>query len=103
MYWRSFVTRLCNPALPVLYSNAATQLLNLLYRLKLNEISNKISTQLLAPLFTPIFIRPFRSQLYMKDDERKVLQLMVDLIEDYPTLFGVRRHVVFYFFLSRRL
>lgn len=66
----------------------ATQLLTLLHRLVANRIVNHLTSELLAPLFAPHFLRPKKICPYMKEDEDKILTVMVALIDDYDFLFS---------------
>lgn len=66
----------------------ATQLLTLLHRLVGNRSINGLSSDLLAPLFAPHFLRPKKITPYMKDDEKLILNVMGSLIDEYDLLFS---------------
>jgi hypothetical protein len=65
-----------------------TQLLTLLHRLVANRAINGLSSELLAPLFAPHFLRPKKITPYMKEDERAILVVMASLIDEYDLLFS---------------
>lgn len=66
----------------------ATQLLTLLHRLVANRSVNGLTSELLAPLFAPHFLRPKKICPYMKEDEKAILSVMTALIDDYDLLFS---------------
>jgi hypothetical protein len=65
-----------------------TQLLTLLHRLVANRSINGLSSELLAALFAPHFLRPKKICPYMKEDEATILSVMTALIDDYELLFS---------------
>lgn len=88
---KSHRTKYCTTLLnttPPHHVALTTQLLTLLHRLVGNRPVNSLTSELLAPLFAPHFLRPKKICPYMKDDENLILAVMTSLIDDYDLLFS---------------
>lgn len=88
---KSHRTKYCSTLLnttPPHHVALTTQLLTLLHRLVANRAVNGLTSDLLAPLFAPHFMRPKKICPYMKEDEKSILSVMTALIDDYDLLFS---------------
>lgn len=88
---KSHRTKYCSTLLnttPPHHVALTTQLLTLLHRLVANRAVNGLTSELLAPLFAPHFLRPKKICPYMKEDEKSLLSVMTALIDDYDLLFS---------------
>ena len=88
---KSHRTKYCSTLLnttPPHHVALTTQLLTLLHRIVANRAVNGLTSDLLAPLFAPHFLRPKKICPYMKEDEKSILSVMTALIDDYDLLFS---------------